>query len=162
MTCRHQFIAPYRRLIVLAIILVLTLPACGSDSPEEQIKRYVAAGEEAVENRDVGDLKALISEQYLDDRDRTRRDLVAIAARYILTSKNIHILTRIDGLRFPAEDQAEFDLYAAIAGQNISDLDALLNMQADLYRFSLVLNREEREWKLVRADWRPASAADFF
>ena len=150
------------RNILQALLLAVSLAACSSDTPEEQIKQYVAAGEEAVENRDVGDLRDLISEGYQDNLGRTRRDLVAIAARYILISKNIHILTRIDELRFPAEDRAEFQLFAAMAGQNISDLDALLNMQADLYRFDLEVHREEGEWKLVRSDWRPAKAVDFF
>lgn len=149
-----------RAVVLLAPLL---LAACGpDDSPEEQVRQYVAAGEAVVEARNPGDLKELISEKYQDDQGRTRRDIVAIAARYLYANKNIHVLTRIEGLTFPAPGQARLTVYAALTGQNVSDLDALLNMQADLYRFDLELLLTEGEWQLLRADWRPAKGEDFF
>ncbi|MHB8789371.1 MAG: hypothetical protein ACYDBT_05770 [Desulfobulbaceae bacterium] len=148
---------------VFALLLLILPVACGpGDSPEEQVRQYVAAAEAAVEGRNLGDLKELIAEQYQDDQGRTRRDIVAIAARYLYANKNIHVLTRIEGLVFPAPEQARLTVYAALTGQNVSDLDALLNMQADLYRFDLELRRTDGEWQLRLADWRPAKGADFF
>jgi hypothetical protein len=147
----------------LVLLVPLLLGACGADdSPEEQVRRYVAAGEAAVEARNPGDLKELISEKYQDDQGRTRRDIVAIAARYLYANKNIHVLTRIEGLTFPAPGEARLTVFAALTGQNVSDLDALLNMQADLYRFDMELQQGDGEWLLLRADWRPAAGADFF
>lgn len=149
--------------VVTALLLALLLGGCGSgDSPEEQVRRYVAGAEAAVESRSLGDLKDLIAETYKDDQGRTRRDIVAIAARYLYANKNIHVLTRIDALTFPAQDQARLAVYAALTGQNVSDLDALLNMQADLYRFDVELRQIGGEWRLVNADWRPARGEDFF
>ena len=49
-----------------------------------------------------------------------------------------------------------------MTGQNVSDLDALLNMQADLYLFDMELVLENDEWKLLKADWRPAKGEVFF
>jgi hypothetical protein len=146
-----------------SLLFALFLAACGSgETPEEQVKQFVAAGEEAVEARNIGDVKQLISEIYSDRQGRTRRDLVAVSARYILANKNIHVLTRIGELTFPAENKAMLQLYVAMTGQNVSDLDALLNMQADLYLFDLELVREGQEWKLLNADWRRARGEDFF
>ena len=148
---------------VLALLVLLLLAACGpNNSPEEQVRQYVAAAEAAVATRSPGDLKELIAEKYQDDQGRTRRDIVAIAARYLFANKNIHVLTRIEGLTFPAPEQARLAVYAALTGQNVSDLDALLNMQADLYRFDIELWRVDGEWQLLRADWRPARGEDFF
>ena len=149
--------------ITASLILVFFLASCGSgETPEEQVKQFVAAGEEAVEGRNIGDVKKLISENYSDEQGRSRSDLVAVSARYILSNKNIHVLTRIGELNFPAEDKGMLQLYVAMTGQNVSDLDALLNMQADLYLFEMELVREDKEWKLLRADWRRASGEDFF
>ena len=154
-------LAGFRRL--LALLLFILPAACGpGDSPEEQVRQYVAAAEAAAETRSLSDLKELIAEQYQDDQGQTRRDVVAIAARYLYANKNIHVLTRIEGLAFPAPEQARLTVYAALTGQNVSDLDALLNMQADLYRFDLELRRTDGEWQLLRADWRPAKGGDFF
>ena len=145
------------------LFLVLVLAACGSkETPEEQVKQFVAAGEEVFEARNIGDVKELISEKYNDELGRTRQDLVALSARYIFSNKNIHVLTRIGELTFPSENKALLQLYVAMTGQNVSDLDALLNMQADLYRFDMELVREGRQWKLLKADWRRAKGEDFF
>ena len=149
---------------ISAILIVSGLLfACGrGDTPEEQIRQYVEAGEIAAEARDSGDIKQLISEKYADKHGRTRRDSVAIAARYFFSQKNIHIFTRISELSFPEEDKATLYVYVAMSGQNVSDLDTLLNMQADLYRFDIELIREEKEWKMITADWRRAKSEDFF
>ncbi len=150
--------------VVTVILAALVLScSCGQeDSPEEQIRRYVRAGEDAAEGRDIRAVRKLISERYGDEQGRTRQDIVAITARYFFSSKNIHIFTRIGELTFPDRDRANLLLYVAMAGQNISDLDAFLNMQGDLYRFDLVLGLEDDEWKLFSAGWRRAGAEDFF
>lgn len=147
----------------VTLLLALVVAGCGSgETPEEQVKQFVASGKEAVEARNIGDVKKLISEMYKDGQGRTRRDLVAVSARYILANKNIHLLTRIGELTFPAPNQAMLQLYIAMTGQNVSDLDSLLNMQADLYLFDMELVREDNEWKLLKADWRRARGEDFF
>lgn len=149
--------------IAAILILVFFNVSCSNEeTPEDQVKQFVTAGEEAVEARNVLDVKKLISENYSDEKGRTRQDLVAVSAQYILSNKNIHVLTRIGELNFPSEDRAMLQLYVAMTGQNVSDLDALLNMQADLYLFDMELVLENDEWKLLKADWRPAKGEDFF
>ena len=150
-------------LIVVIPVVFLLLSACSNGgSPEEQVRRYIKAGEEAAEARDVTIIKKLIAEKYSDDHGRTRRDLVAITARYFFTNKNIHIFSRIGELVFPEENRARLQLFVAMTGQNVSDLDALLNMRADLYRFDMDLALEDKEWKLISAEWRQAGPEDFF
>jgi len=149
--------------LIFLVVISCLFSACGpGDSPEEQVRLYVKAGEDAAEARNVGAIKTLISEKYSDAHRRSRREIIAIAARYFLSNKNIHIFTRIGELTFPEPDKAELLLYVAMTGQNVSDLDALLNMQADLYRFDMHLVRENKKWQLISAEWRPASPNDFF
>lgn len=154
---------PVCRAIAFILMTALLCTACGKEeSPEERIRTFVKAGEEAAEARDAGDLGKLISEQYQDQHQRTKRDIVAVAARYLFINKNIHLLTRIDQLSFPQPELARCRIYVAMTGRNVSDLDSLLNMQADLYRFDVELAREDGAWKLVRAEWHRAGPEDFF
>ena len=146
----------------LLVCILFNVSCSNEETPEDQVKQFVATGEETVEARNVLGMKKLISEKYSDEKGRTRQDLVAVSARYILSNKNIHVLTRIGELNFPAEDRAMLQLYVGMTGQNVSDLDALLNMQADLYLFDMELIRENDEWKLLKANWRPAKGEDFF
>lgn len=152
-----------QQVLMYSVLISFLLAGCSSgDTPEQQVGKFIDAGEEAVESRDIGDVRALISEKYEDERGRTRQDIVAYTARYLYANKNIHLLTRIGEMTFPSEDRALVQLFVAMTGQNVSDLDALLNMQADLYRFDLELIREDGEWKLRTADWRQAESGDFF
>lgn len=149
--------------ILLVALLSCFLAGCGKgDSPEDQIREFIAAGELAAESKDIGGIKDLISEQYTDEHKRTRRDLVAVTMRYFYANRNIHILTRIKELHFLSEKKAVLHLYVAMTGQDVSDKDSFVNIQAELYRFDLELVRKGKEWKLVRADWRSAMREDFF
>ena len=149
-------------LVYLAVCICLAVSCGRGDSPEDQVRRFIQQGEEAAEARDIGALKDLISPEYIDGGRRGRRDIVVIAARYFMANKNIHIFSRIGELVFPDPDHADLKLYVAMTGQNVSDLDALLNMRADMYLFDLHLIRDGGDWLLVNADWRPATPEDFF
>ena len=155
-----------RRLYLGAIVVFFAcffIAGCGEgDSPEDQIRQFVAAGELAAESRSIGGIKELISEQYADEHKRTRRDLVAVAMRYFYANRNIHLLTRIKELHFLSEKRAILQLYVAMSGQEVSDKASLMNVQADLYRFELELMKEGSDWKLMRADWQSAIRNDFF
>ncbi|MDW7772069.1 MAG: hypothetical protein SCH71_04175 [Desulfobulbaceae bacterium] len=150
-------------LSVFVFVFFFLVSGCGpDDSPEEQIRLFIKAGEEAAEARDAGALKKLIAENYEDAHRRTRRDITALAGRYFLANKNIHIFTRVGKLLFSEKDTAELQLYVAMTGRNAADSNALLNMQADLYLFDLLLVWVNKEWRLMSADWRPAGREDFF
>jgi|GEM_PF-1234113 len=96
--------------VVLPLLLSL-LPGCGrEDSPQKEIEKFVAAGKEAAEARKAGDLRELISAGYADGHGRTRRDVAALAARYLYANKNIHLFTRIDELVFSGPDAARLRL----------------------------------------------------
>ena len=91
----------HRLPLILALMLLIS---CGQgNTPEEQVRMFVKAGEEAVEARELGSVGKLISDQYLDKGQRTKRDIVALMARYLYVNKNIHLLTRLDQLDFPAQ-----------------------------------------------------------
>lgn len=149
--------------VLLAGALVL-LSGCGgkNDTPEQQVRRFVAGAEEAAEKRDIGALKKLIADTYSDDRKRTKQDLVRVAAGYFLRNKNVHIFTHIGDLNFSEPGRAELMLFAAISGQPIPGADTLLDIHADLYRFDMTLIREDNEWFLLSVSWRPAKKVDFF
>jgi len=150
------------RSFILIFFLFLLGNCSGGDTPEDQIRRFVAAGEQAAEKKDIGGIKDLISEQYKDERGRTRKDIVAVAMRYFLANKNIHLLTRIKDLEVLSEKKALLKVYVAMSGKDVEGADSLLNVQADLYRFDLVLVKEGGDWQVIRADWYSALREDFY
>ena len=144
-------------------LFAILLTGCGreSDSPEEQVRLFVSAGEEAAENQDTAAIKKLISENYSDERNRVKKDLIRITAGYFLRHKNIHILSRISETSFPQPDTANVQIYVAMADLPFTDMESLLNLRADLYLFDMMLQLEKKKWRLVKASWRPAMLEDF-
>lgn len=142
--------------------LFLALIGCGEKvSSEDQVRQFVVTGKAAAELRDVLAISDLISEQYSDEDNRDRRKLIGMVTGYFLRYKNIHLFTHIRHIHFPVANQAELQLYVAMAGSPMVGVEAVFNLRADVFRFDLILVREGDEWLLKNAQWRRASAEDF-
>lgn len=57
--------------------------------------------------------------------------------------------------------QAQAVVLVAMAGQPISGAQELERLRADLHRFEITLARENKEWKVIHAEWRRAEPGDF-
>ncbi len=157
--CRHR----NRLLLVPALLAALLLPAACSEEqgPEAIARSFIAACEEAARERQVRDLRALIAEDYTDPAGRTARDVLAVAAGYLMRNRSVHIYTRLQTAA-ELDGRIEATVLAALAGRPISDVSVLPSINADLYRFELELVEEKGDWRLASATWRTALVDDFF
>ncbi|HEY8555628.1 MAG TPA: hypothetical protein VIL43_13965 [Burkholderiales bacterium] len=154
-----RFYAPIR---AAAIAAALLLGGCSDrDTPEDQIRALIAAAEEAAERKEIGTLRGYVSESYADDAGRDRRAIDAILRLYLLRHERIHLLTRVSDVRFVPPAAAGAVVYVAMSAVPIADAEALGGLRADLYRIELDFVREDDDWRVRRAAWRPAELADF-
>jgi len=109
----------------------------------------IAAGEEAAENRDAGDLLDLISDNYADDKGRNAADLAQYVRGYLLTHPSIHLVTRIESVEFPFRDQAHVRLTIGSLAREGSA--AAIDLAADVQEVELELTREGEDWLVTRA-----------
>ncbi len=156
---QHAFsaAAPVRMLTLL--LALLGLGACGGEegSPEDQVRQFIAAVEAAAEDRDLGALRGLVSEAYLDGEGSDKRAVVARLRLYLLRNQSIHIITRIEEIEFPTLDLATATVLAGMAGRRS---DGEFSLNADLYEFRISLeDTGDGEWQLIRADWKRAVGA---
>ncbi len=147
--------------ILLLLSLLLPVLSCSQDddSPEAQIRRFIAAGIEAAEGRDSDALREMLHVGYRDGRGYDRKQLAGLLRVYFLRHKNIHLLSKIDRIELIDDSQARVDMHVAMAGSVIADADALAALRAQIYRFELELVKQP-EWQLQHARWAPASEAD--
>ena len=135
------------------MISLALLTACDDPgSPEQQVRAVIASMETAAEARDVGDLMEHISASYRDAQGQDRAEASRYARGYFVANQSVHLLTRIESLKFPSPDEARVKLQVGMAGRSGEPGAASLN--ATLYDFDLALIREGDEWKLSYADWR--------
>jgi hypothetical protein len=129
------------------------LAACSDPaSPEQQVRAVIESMEAAVEARDVGALVEHISPNYRDGQGQDRAEASRYARGYFVANQSVHLLTRVESLKFPSPDEARVKLQVGMAGRSGEPGAAGLN--ANLYDFDLALIREGDEWKLSYADWR--------
>lgn len=150
------------RLLVTTLLLGSAL-ACSSEpaSPEARVRALVANAESAAEEKNLRDLKEMISEGYRDDDGRDKQEILGLIAFHFLRNKTIHLLTRVHSIDIPEPGRAEAAVFVAMAGQPIMGPEELPSLRADLYRFDFSFADEGGEWKLVQAGWRRAEADDF-
>jgi len=144
-------------------LLLAAACACHGDSPESRIRGALARAEAAAQEKDLATLADLLSQEYADSAGRDRREVLGILRYHFLRYETIHLLTRVNEIVFPEPSSAHASLFVAMAGEPILRVEDLPRLQADLFRFDLLL-REERAgtWKVIRAEWRRAETSDFF
>jgi len=146
-----------------ALVAALALGACHSrpDSPEEQIRALIAKAEKAAEQGDVATLKDIISERYSDPERGGKRAVVGVIGYYLLQHRSIHLLTQVHDIEFPEPGHAECTVFVGMAARPIEAIGELGALHADIYRIEFTAMQERRaEWKVTRADWRPAALDD--
>ena len=144
-------------LVLLVSLLSLNLVACGKkQSPEDEVRQFIAKAETAAEARDVIAISELVSDNYRDSDGRDRRELAGVTTAYFLRNKQIHLFVRVKQINFPAPKQATVVLYVAMTGTPVKGAQALIDLHADLYRFDLLLVKEDHDWLLSKADWQRA------
>ena len=144
--------------------VVLALAACSRDagSPETEIRALVAQAQTAAEERKVGDLRALIADDYTDAHGYDRKTVENLIRLHVLRNQSIHLFARIRDIAFPQPDRATVSVAAAMAGRPVASAGELVGVNADLYRFDLELIRRDGKWQVQRAAWEPARLDDFW
>jgi hypothetical protein len=134
-----------------ALSLLLGLGGCAPRAtPEQQVRAVIAAGEDAAERRDHGDLMALVSPQFTSDEAASTRELSQLLRGYLAAHPSIHLATRVDEVRFPYTDMAQVTLQVALLGRDA----APVSFSADAQTVRLELQRAGDEWQVTRATWQ--------
>lgn len=136
---------------VTSLVYLTLLSGCGGPEagPEEQLRQWVSAGQQAAESRERRDLLDLISPSYVDARGFDRDDIGDRLRVYFLRQQSIKLLTSIEEIRLFGDSAAEIDLTVGMAGKN----DSVFGFSADAYRFQLELVRDADGWLLISARW---------
>ncbi|MCP4492087.1 MAG: hypothetical protein GY820_32990 [Gammaproteobacteria bacterium] len=143
------------------VITFVLLQACSNSeiSPEDEIRQYIESGVEAAETRNASDLADLIHNSYRDPRGYDRTQLEKLVKLYFFRHQNIHLFTKISEIDFLTPNEAQVTLHVAMAGNVIIDASVLTSLRARVYRFELLLEKDEA-WLLRQAQWHAAVVGD--
>ncbi len=145
------------------VLAACVLCACASEpaSPEAQVRAVLNRAEEAAEARDLATLRALISEDYLDERGQNKQAVAGMLQFYFMQHRSIFLVTRITNLAFPEPARAQVGATIGMAGRPGEAAPDPAFLHADLYWFDFTLVDEgQGDWKLTHAAWRRAGAGE--
>lgn len=144
-----------RQRIFAMLAALATLTACGeADSPEQRVRAVIERMELAAENRDAGELTEHLSEDFRDSNGRGPEDAARLLRGYFIANQSIHLLTRIEHLEFPSDDEARVQVLVGMVGREADATGAAprrWDLAAELHTFKLALRLEEGEWKVTFA-----------
>ena len=139
-----------------AIALLLSTTGCGErGNPESQVRAVIAEAERAAEARDLAGLMALVSPGFQDGQGGDREELKRSLRGYLVMHPSVHLLTRVESLKFPYEDYARVRLTVGALGRE-SEAETTFDVAADVHVVALELRLEGDDWRVVRAEWRSA------
>lgn len=145
--------------VLVASATVLT--ACGKKStPEQEVRATIAEAEVAVEKKEIGSLKSLVSDKYTDANGQDKRAVEAVLRYYFLRNDKLHLFTRIPKVTIPQKDRAVAVVFVAMAAQPVKTAEELERLRAEVYRFEVSFAREGSAWRVVSAEWRPAQLVE--
>ncbi|MEM8682368.1 MAG: hypothetical protein AAGF72_02990 [Pseudomonadota bacterium] len=137
--------------VLLSLAILTCLAACGgpASNSEEQIRAWLAAGEQAAEDKDRGALMDMVSSSYTDVKGNDKQ-AIGNMLRYIFLRQNqVALITRIESLDVFDGTAAEVTMTVGMAGSRAGQL----GFNADAYRFVFEIELDGSEWQLISARW---------
>jgi len=146
----------------LGLLAALLIAGCGGkpESPEAQIRALIARAVEAAEAKDVGTLRAMVSDRYSDPHGQDKRAVEALLRLHFLRNESVHLYTRVQSVTVPQPDRARASVLVAMAGVPISSEVELPALRADLHRFDIDFALEDDSWRVERAVWSRAELGE--
>ena len=142
----------YVRPILISAALTAGAACSQPDSPEQQVQTTIEQMELAAEQRNIGDLMEYVSNEYRDADGHGPKEISQYVRGYMVANQSIQLLTRIDEIEFPGDDEARAKVLVGMVGRE-ADAAGAWDLAADLYEFDIALIREDGDWKVTYAKW---------
>jgi hypothetical protein len=133
------------------------LAACGpSGTPEDEVRALVDAAETAAEERDAGNLRALVADDYEDSAGRDAADVRNLLHAYLVAHPSLTLLTRIDSIEIEGKELARVKVTVGVLAREANE-GSDWDLATDVHRLDVWLARgEDGEWRAIRAAPREA------
>jgi len=148
---------------IMGTSLALLLVGCSDEeTPENRVRSYIDQVAESAEARQWRSFDDYLADDYTDDHGLRKKDVLAIIGRYILANQQIYILKRIASVQIDDRGNAHAVVYAAMAGEPVSNPEDLARITADFYRFEIEARAgEDGIFRTSRGDWKPVAPEQF-
>lgn len=140
-----------RRCLVFCLLILPALSCTTQTGPEEAIRANINAVQQAVEDKDTGEVLDFVTEQFLGNGRIDKQGLRALMLAYYLRHKNINVVvTRMD-IEVSPYDPYSAKMQGAVV---LTGTDHLLPENGRLVNVSGEWQKYGDDWLLARLDWQ--------
>lgn len=133
-------------------LLMLALAACGSDSPEQAVRKQVDAIQVAIDARDAGDIDGLLADDFIGNEGMDRRGAKQLAAAVFLRHRDV--AAKVGPVN--VELRGQTDAIARFSVLATGGSGGLLPDSGQVYQVETGWRLVDGEWKLLSASWTPS------
>lgn len=148
---QHRFPQSRSSFFALALLAAfLLMPACSRGSPEQAIRKQVAAMQSAIDARDAGAVNDLLADDFVGNEGLDKRGARQLAAGMFLRYRDVSakIGPATVELRGQRDAVARFSVLAT------GGSGGLLPDSGQVYQVETGWRLVDGEWKLLSADWK--------
>ena len=138
--------------VLLTAWLVLLLGACSVSDREQQLRQQISALQEAIDRRDVGDVEALLADDFVGNEGMDRRGARQLAAAVFLRHREVAARIGPVEVELRGQDDAVARFQVLATGGS----GGLLPERGQAYQVETGWRLIDGEWKLRNASWKPA------
>jgi hypothetical protein len=144
---------------VTALGLTLLLyPGCTHKSEQDKVKEVIFAVREAANKKDVKGILENLSKTYRDPQGYTYDTVKGLVLGYFLRHGKIHVY--IPGIEAEIDgNDARASVQAVLSGGDAGS-SALFPDSLGMYRFTVSLKKEPKDWKITSAEWKRISEGE--
>jgi len=141
---------PVWKLATAAVVLTLLLAGCGRDDPQAALDAAAQSLQDSIENKDHGELMALIHPDFSANQQLDRDWVRRTATLMFLRHANVRVIALNDQSWIDPSysDKGYSEAQVALAGA-----ERWLPQRVGHYQVRLEWWREDGEWLLARLNW---------
>jgi hypothetical protein len=151
----------YKLTIFIILLFLINFGSCSGAPPaeEDRIREMIKEVAGKAEAKDIGAIKKHISRKYRDPRGNDYQGLSGLLLYHFFRAEKIS--TYLTEMEVSVEGEKATAAVEAILtrGKEIKSLKDLIPEGASYYLFNLVFQKEQGEWLLISAEWKPVSSA---
>ena len=138
-----------RRQVLLGLLALLALAACGRSDPERELRATVTQMAQAIERREPADFLDALSEDFSRESGAFgKQDARRVLAGVLLRNERIQLSAVVTDVR--VEGDRAFAKVRVIATGGAG----LLPERGQTWEFDSSWRREKGSWKVFNAEWR--------
>ena len=138
--------------LLFVVLAQIATPGCSSGTPEQAVRRQLQDLQAAIDDRNAGDVQAVLADDFVGNQGMDRRGAHQLAVAVFLRHRDVGARIGPVTIALRGEDQATATFSVLATGGN----GGFFPDSGQVFEVETGWRLVEGEWRLLNARWSPA------